>query len=41
MMRTSTAMHTRLTIEAREQGVSLNQWMVQKLAEPRPTRYDW
>jgi predicted HicB family RNase H-like nuclease len=34
-------MQARLTIEALEQGVSVNQWMVQKLAEPPPTLDDW
>ena len=33
MVRTSRALHVRLTIEAMEEGVSLNQWVVQKLAD--------
>lgn len=32
-VRTSPELHRRLTIEAAEQGVSVNQWAVQKLAE--------
>ena len=32
VVRTSAALHARLTIEALEQGISLNQWAVQKLA---------
>lgn len=32
LLRTSPALHQRLTIEAAEQGVSVNQWVVQKLA---------
>jgi predicted HicB family RNase H-like nuclease len=32
-VRTSPALHRRLTIEAAEQGVSVNQWSAQKLAE--------
>jgi predicted HicB family RNase H-like nuclease len=32
LLRTSPALHHRLTIEATEQGVSINQWIVQKLA---------
>ncbi|ANO03570.1 type II toxin-antitoxin system HicB family antitoxin [Mycobacteroides immunogenum] len=36
LVRSSPALHQRLTTEAAEQGVSLNQWVVQKLsAEPR------
>ncbi|OBF92096.1 pilus assembly protein HicB [Mycobacterium sp. 852002-51163_SCH5372311] len=35
VVRTSSALHARLVREAVEQGVSLNQWMVQKLAERR------
>lgn len=36
LVRSSPALHQRLTAEAAEQGVSLNQWVVQKLsAEPR------
>ncbi|WP_099025264.1 type II toxin-antitoxin system HicB family antitoxin [Mycolicibacterium palauense] len=40
VVRTSQALHARLVIEAREQGVSLNQWVVQKLAD-RPPNLDW
>jgi predicted HicB family RNase H-like nuclease len=36
VVRTSTALHARLTVEAIEQGVSLNQWVVQKLSGRRP-----
>jgi predicted HicB family RNase H-like nuclease len=32
-VRTSPELHRRLTIEAAEQGVSVNQWATQKLAE--------
>ncbi len=32
-VRTSPALHSRLAVEAYEQGVSLNQWVVQKLAD--------
>ncbi|CDO89953.1 HicB family protein [Mycobacterium triplex] len=32
-VRTSPELHRRLTIEAAEQGVSVNQWAMQKLAE--------
>jgi predicted HicB family RNase H-like nuclease len=32
-LRTSPELHRRLTIEAAEQGVSVNQWALQKLAE--------
>jgi predicted HicB family RNase H-like nuclease len=35
VVRTSTALHARLTVEAIEQGVSLNQWVVQKLSSRR------
>ena len=35
VVRTSSALHARLVREAAEQGVSMNQWMVQKLAERR------
>lgn len=40
LVRTSRSLHARLTIEAAEQGVSLNQWVVQKLAD-RPPSSDW
>jgi predicted HicB family RNase H-like nuclease len=33
LVRTSPALHARLTVEAAEQNVSLNQWLVQKLAD--------
>jgi predicted HicB family RNase H-like nuclease len=33
MVRTSAVLHSRLAVEAYEQGVSLNQWVVQKLAD--------
>lgn len=33
VVRTSPALHARLTIEAAEQNVSMNQWVVQKLAD--------
>ncbi|MGV0740907.1 type II toxin-antitoxin system HicB family antitoxin [Mycolicibacterium sp. XJ870] len=32
MVRISPVLHAKLTVEAAEQGVSLNQWVVQKLA---------
>ena len=40
LIRTSAELHRRMTIEAAEQGVSLNQWVVQKLAD-RPPALDW
>jgi predicted HicB family RNase H-like nuclease len=39
MVRTSPQLHAKLTIEASEQGVSLNHWVVQKLAS-RPQTLD-
>jgi HicB family len=36
MVRTSPALHGRLVVEASEQGISLNQWVVQKLAGRSP-----
>jgi predicted HicB family RNase H-like nuclease len=36
VVRTSPALHSRLTVEAAEQNVSLNQWVVQKLADRPP-----
>ena len=36
LVRTSPALHARLTVEAAEQNVSLNQWVVQKLADRPP-----
>ena len=40
MVRTSRNLHARLVMEAAEQGVSLNQWAVQKLADRKPS-LDW
>jgi predicted HicB family RNase H-like nuclease len=39
-VRTSTALHKELTIQAAEEGVSLNQWVVQKLSGRKP-RSPW
>jgi predicted HicB family RNase H-like nuclease len=36
IVRTSPALHARLTVDAAEQNVSLNQWVVQKLADRPP-----
>ena len=36
VVRTSPALHARLTVEAAEQNVSMNQWVVQKLADRPP-----
>ena len=36
LVRTSPMLHSRLTVEAAEQNVSLNQWVVQKLAGRSP-----
>ena len=36
MVRTSPELHKRLTIEAAERHLSLNQWAIQKLAERQP-----
>jgi len=36
LVRTSPELHARLTVEAAEQNVSLNQWAVQKLADRPP-----
>jgi predicted HicB family RNase H-like nuclease len=36
LVRTSPALHARLIVEAAEQNVSLNQWVVQKLADRPP-----
>jgi len=36
LVRTSPALHARLAVEAAEQNVSLNQWVVQKLADRPP-----
>jgi hypothetical protein len=40
LVRTSTALHKRLAIEAAEERVSLNQWVVQKLSGRKP-RSPW
>ncbi len=40
LVRTSPALHAKLTMEAAEQGVSLNHWVVQKLADRKPD-LDW
>jgi len=41
MVRTSPELHERLTVEAAEQGVSMNQWVAYKLAGRRiPTLDD-
>jgi predicted HicB family RNase H-like nuclease len=40
LVRTSRALHARLIMEAAEQGVSLNQWVAQKLADRKPD-LDW
>jgi predicted HicB family RNase H-like nuclease len=37
VVRTSPALHARLTVEAAEQNVSMNHWVVQKLADRPPT----
>ena len=37
LVRTSRTLHSRLTVEAAEQRVSLNQWVAAKLADRRPT----
>lgn len=36
IVRTSPMLHSRLTVEAAENNVSLNQWVVQKLADRPP-----
>jgi hypothetical protein len=36
LVRTSPMLHSRLTVEAAENNVSLNQWVVQKLADRPP-----
>jgi predicted HicB family RNase H-like nuclease len=42
VIRTSPALHSRLAVEAAEQGVSMNQWVVQKLAQRQPSSLlDW
>jgi hypothetical protein len=40
MVRASPVLHARLAVEAAEQGVSLNQWAVQKLAARLQTSYE-
>jgi predicted HicB family RNase H-like nuclease len=42
VVRTSPQLHAKLVIEANEQGVSLNHWVVQKLAgrDPTPSLHD-
>jgi predicted HicB family RNase H-like nuclease len=40
VVRTSPQLHAKLTIEASEQGVSLNHWVVQKLASRAPSLDD-
>lgn len=37
VVRTSPALHGRLAVEAAEQNVSMNQWVIQKLADRRPS----
>jgi predicted HicB family RNase H-like nuclease len=37
VIRTSPALHARLAVEAAEQNVSMNHWVVQKLADRPPT----
>ena len=41
VVRTSPKLHARLAVEAAEQNVSLNHWVVQKLADRPPTSLDW
>jgi predicted HicB family RNase H-like nuclease len=42
VVRTSPALHARLAVEAAEQNVSMNQWVVQKLADRQPSSLlDW
>ena len=36
LVRTSPALHARLSVEAAEQNVSLNHWVVQKLSDRPP-----
>ncbi len=40
MVRTSRAMHSKLMVEATEQGVSFNQWVACTLAGRRPPSFD-
>jgi predicted HicB family RNase H-like nuclease len=37
IVRTSPALHARLAVEAAEQNVSMNQWVIQKLADRKQT----
>jgi predicted RNase H-like HicB family nuclease len=37
VVRTSPALHARLAVEAAEQNVSMNQWVIQELADRQPT----
>lgn len=42
VVRTSPALHARLAVEAAEQNVSMNQWVVQRLADRPPSPLlDW
>lgn len=41
LVRTSPALHARLALEAAEQNVSMNQWVVQKLADRPIAVLDW
>ncbi len=40
VVRTSAALHARLAVEAAEQNVSMNHWVVQKLANRPPSLFD-
>jgi predicted HicB family RNase H-like nuclease len=40
VVRTSPMLHARLAVEAAEQNVSMNQWVVQKLADRPPIVFD-
>jgi predicted HicB family RNase H-like nuclease len=40
VVRTSSQLHARLMVDAAEQGVSFNQWVVQKLAGRNPPTLD-
>ncbi|WP_224864393.1 toxin-antitoxin system HicB family antitoxin [[Mycobacterium] zoologicum] len=42
LIRTSPSLHARLAVEAADQNVSMNHWMVQKLADRPPSSLlDW
>lgn len=41
VVRTSPALHARLVVEAADQNVSLNHWVVQKLADRPLAQLDW